>query len=59
MFVLVFGLAVALDSLWRLAALAALCGVLRWGVVARKEAYLTRKFGAAYRDYARRIRRRL
>jgi protein-S-isoprenylcysteine O-methyltransferase Ste14 len=57
MFVLVAGFAVALDSLWQLAALAALYGVLRWGVVPREEAYLTRKFGAAYLDYARRVRR--
>jgi protein-S-isoprenylcysteine O-methyltransferase Ste14 len=57
MFVAVGGLAVALDSLWQLAALIALYVVLRWGVVAREEAYLTRKFGAAYLDYARRVRR--
>ena len=57
MFVVVAGLAVALDSLWQFAALAALFVVLRWGVVAREEAYLTRKFGAVYLDYARRVRR--
>ncbi|RBP04579.1 protein-S-isoprenylcysteine O-methyltransferase Ste14 [Roseiarcus fermentans] len=57
MLLVVAGLAVALDSLWQLAALAVLYGVLRWGVVAREEAYLERKFGAAYRDYARRVRR--
>ena len=57
MFVVVAGLAVALDSLWQFAALALLYAVLRWGVVAREEAYLTRKFGAAYTDYAARVRR--
>jgi protein-S-isoprenylcysteine O-methyltransferase Ste14 len=57
MFVMVAGLAVALDSLWQFAALVVLYGVLRWGVVAREEAYLTRKFGASYLDYARRVRR--
>ncbi len=57
MFVVVFGLAVALDSLWFFAALGVLFVVLRWGVVAREEAYLARKFGAEYRDYARRVRR--
>ena len=57
MFVVVAGLAVALDSLWQFAALAVLYRVLRWGVVAREEAYLTRKFGDAYLDYARRVRR--
>ncbi len=57
MFLSVGGFAVALDSLWQFAALIALYAVLRWGVVAREEAYLTRKFGAAYLDYARRVRR--
>jgi protein-S-isoprenylcysteine O-methyltransferase Ste14 len=57
MFVIVVGAAIALDSLWQFAALAALYVVIRWGVVAREEAYLARKFGAAYRDYARRVRR--
>ncbi len=57
MFVIVVGAAMALDSLWQFAALAVLYLVIRWGVVAREEAYLTRKFGAAYRDYARRVRR--
>ncbi len=57
MFVVVAGLAIALDSLWQFAALAVLYAVLRWGVVAREEAYLTRKFGDAYLDYARRVRR--
>ena len=54
---MVAGLAVALDSLCQFAALAVLYGVLRWGVVAREEAYLTRKFGDPYLDYARRVRR--
>ena len=57
MFVVVAGLAVGFDSLWQFAALAALYVVLRWAVVAPEEAYLTRKFGAAYLDYARRVRR--
>ncbi len=57
MFVIVVGAAIALDSLWQFAALAALYVILRWGVVAREEAYLTHKFGAAYRDYAKRVRR--
>jgi protein-S-isoprenylcysteine O-methyltransferase Ste14 len=57
MLILVAGLALALDSLWQFGALAALYLVLRWGVVAREEAYLTRKFGAPYIDYVRRVRR--
>jgi protein-S-isoprenylcysteine O-methyltransferase Ste14 len=31
--------------------------VLRYGVVAREEAYLERRFGDAYRDYKARVRR--
>lgn len=57
MFLTVVGAAFVLDSLWQLAALAVLYLVVRWGVVAREEAYLARKFGAAYLDYAKRVRR--
>jgi protein-S-isoprenylcysteine O-methyltransferase Ste14 len=31
--------------------------VLRYGVIAREEAYLTRKFGDAYRQYTAQVRR--
>ena len=31
--------------------------VLRYGVVAREESYLERRFGAAYRDYKAHVRR--
>jgi protein-S-isoprenylcysteine O-methyltransferase Ste14 len=31
--------------------------VIRYGVVAREEAYLARKFGDAYRAYQSRVRR--
>lgn len=57
-FVLVF-LAVAVlgDSLWVLACLAPFLVVLRYGVIAREEAYLERKFGDAYRLYRARVRR--
>ena len=45
MFVFVGGAGIALDSLWQFAALAALLCHDPLGVVAREEAYLTRKFG--------------
>jgi protein-S-isoprenylcysteine O-methyltransferase Ste14 len=51
------GLAVAFDTLWLLAALVVFFAVIRFGVVAREEAYLDRKFGDAYRDYKARVRR--
>jgi protein-S-isoprenylcysteine O-methyltransferase Ste14 len=31
--------------------------LIRYGVVAREEVYLERRFGDAYRDYTRRVRR--
>jgi protein-S-isoprenylcysteine O-methyltransferase Ste14 len=31
--------------------------VIRFGVIAREEAYLERKFGAVYLDYKARVRR--
>jgi protein-S-isoprenylcysteine O-methyltransferase Ste14 len=57
MFLVVLGAAMGLDSLWQFAALAVFSLFIRWGVVAREEAYLTRKFGDAYLDYAKRVRR--
>jgi protein-S-isoprenylcysteine O-methyltransferase Ste14 len=57
MFLGLLGLAIGFDSLWLLAALAAFCLVIRYGVVAREEAYLERKFGADYVAYKARVRR--
>jgi protein-S-isoprenylcysteine O-methyltransferase Ste14 len=57
MFVGLAGLAVAFDTLWLLVALVAFFAIIRFGVVAREEAYLDRKFGDAYRDYKARVRR--
>ncbi|GLS29342.1 Protein-S-isoprenylcysteine O-methyltransferase Ste14 [Mesorhizobium albiziae] len=51
------GLAIALDNLWLLIALAPFALVIRYGVVAREEAYLERKFGDVYRGYRSRVRR--
>ena len=51
------GLAIALNSLWLLLALVLFALVIRYGVVAREEAYLERKFGDAYRGYCARVRR--
>ncbi len=49
------GLALAFDSLWSLMALVLFFLVIRYGVVAREEAYLERKFGEAYRSYRARV----
>ncbi len=51
------GLAIGFDNLWILAMLVPLFLVIRFGVVAREEAYLERKFGRAYLDYKSRTRR--
>lgn len=51
------GVAIALDSLWILAMLAPFYLVIRYGVVAREEAYLERTFGQTYLDYKARVRR--
>jgi protein-S-isoprenylcysteine O-methyltransferase Ste14 len=57
MFVGLIGLAIAFDNLWILAMLAPFALVIRYGVVAREEAYLERKFGDVYRNYKARVRR--
>jgi protein-S-isoprenylcysteine O-methyltransferase Ste14 len=57
MIVGLIGLAIAFDSLWLLVALVPFALVIRYGVVAREEAYLERKFGDAYRRYRARVRR--
>jgi protein-S-isoprenylcysteine O-methyltransferase Ste14 len=53
----VLGIAVAVDSLGLLVAAGILLVVLQVGVVRREERYLSAKFGGAYDDYARRVRR--
>jgi hypothetical protein len=51
------GLAIAFDNLWLLQMLVPFALVIRYGVVAREETYLERKFGDLYRDYRLRVRR--
>jgi protein-S-isoprenylcysteine O-methyltransferase Ste14 len=57
MFLGLAGLAAGFNSLWILAALVPFYFVLRYGVVAREEAYLERKFGGVYTGYKSRVRR--
>ncbi|KLK89999.1 protein-S-isoprenylcysteine methyltransferase [Microvirga vignae] len=57
MFLGLIGLAIAFDNLWLLLMLVPFALVIRYGVVAREEAYLERKFGDVYRGYRSRVRR--
>ena len=57
MFLGQIGLAIAFDTLWLLLMLVPFALVIRYGVVAREEAYLERKFGDVYRGYRSRVRR--
>ena len=57
MFLGQIGFAIGLDDLWFLATLVPFYLVIRYGVIAREEAYLERKFGAVYLNYKSRVRR--
>jgi protein-S-isoprenylcysteine O-methyltransferase Ste14 len=57
MFLLYDGIGLAARSPWVLVLTLPLAVALRYGVVAREEAYLERRFGDAYRDYKARVRR--
>jgi protein-S-isoprenylcysteine O-methyltransferase Ste14 len=57
MFLVEAGVAVDLDNLWLLIMLVPFWLVIRYGVIAREEAYLERKFGEAYLGYKSRTRR--
>lgn len=57
MFLGQIGLAIGFDSLWILLMLLPFYLVIRYGVVAREEAYLERKFGSAYLSYKSQVRR--
>jgi protein-S-isoprenylcysteine O-methyltransferase Ste14 len=57
MFLGLIGLAIGFDSLWIAIALAPFYLVIRYGVIAREEAYLDRKFGDVYRGYKSQVGR--
>src|SRR5512145_225628 len=57
LFLLYGGISVAAQSPWALILALPLAITIRYGVVAREEAYLERRFGDAYRDYKARVRR--
>jgi protein-S-isoprenylcysteine O-methyltransferase Ste14 len=57
MFLIYGGVGVAARSPWILILTLPLALTIRYGVVAREEAYLERRFGDAYRDYKARVRR--
>jgi protein-S-isoprenylcysteine O-methyltransferase Ste14 len=57
MFLGLVGLSIAFNNLWLLMMLVPFALVIRYGVVAREEAYLEHKFGNVYRGYRSRVRR--
>jgi protein-S-isoprenylcysteine O-methyltransferase Ste14 len=57
MFLVYAGIAIAARSSWILILALPLAITLRYGIVAREEAYLERHFGDAYRDYKARVHR--
>jgi protein-S-isoprenylcysteine O-methyltransferase Ste14 len=57
LFLIYAGIGAAADNLWILALGILLFPILRYGVVAREERYLERKFGQAYLDYKAAVRR--
>jgi protein-S-isoprenylcysteine O-methyltransferase Ste14 len=57
MFLIYAGIGVAALSPWILVLMLPIAIIMRYGIVAREEAYLERRFGDAYRDYKARVRR--
>lgn len=51
------GIAIVSNAPWALVPLPVTVAVIDRGVIAREERYLERKFGTAYTDYKRRVRR--
>jgi protein-S-isoprenylcysteine O-methyltransferase Ste14 len=50
-FLIYVGIGIAVHSPWILTLTLPIAAAIRYGVVAREEAYLERRFGDAYRDY--------
>ncbi|RWO22210.1 isoprenylcysteine carboxylmethyltransferase family protein [Mesorhizobium sp.] len=57
MFLIYGGIGVAAQNSWILVLTLPLAILIRYGVVAREEAYLERRFGDAYLDYRQSVRR--
>jgi protein-S-isoprenylcysteine O-methyltransferase Ste14 len=57
LFLVYGGIGIAARSPWALILTLALAITIRYGVVAREETYLERRFGDAYRDYKARVHR--
>ena len=57
MFLIYAGVGVAALSPWILVLVLPIGIIIRYGVVAREETYLERRFGEAYRDYKTHVRR--
>jgi protein-S-isoprenylcysteine O-methyltransferase Ste14 len=57
MILLYSGIGIVARSPWVLILALPLVVILRYGVIAREETYLERRFGDAYRDYTARVRR--
>ena len=57
MFLIYAGVGVAVQSPWIMILIVPLAITIRFGVVAREEAYLERRFGDAYQAYKARVRR--
>jgi protein-S-isoprenylcysteine O-methyltransferase Ste14 len=57
MFLVYVGIGIAVRSPWILILTLPLLLTIRYGVIAREEVYLERRFGDTYRDYRARVRR--
>ncbi len=57
MTLLYIGITFLVNSLWLILILPAILGLMNFGVIAREEHYLERKFGTQYLAYKQRVRR--